>query len=211
MIPLLLCVIVILYAVINSSVEKHTSLSYNILHADTAQAEKIIDSGVSPDCNEKSNTAASNGEKTLLYLLAEGAFDTSIELYNQNDLEDDSKEDTRSKTLEMMGLLIEKGADVNYVVYSHDESYAGHRYEDKFSIYEVTDRCAWTPLMAATYRADFDMIKLLVDNGADVNAVDYCGYNVIDIIADYLDDEEEYEILNYYLEQGVDPNTVRKL
>lgn len=199
MLPFLICIIVILYAGISSAVYERTSLAYNLFQLNTEQVEKIIDSGVSPDCSEESNAAAKNGEKTLLYLLADGI------LYEQWPLKNEPEEYVHDKTLEMMQLLIDKGADVNYAAYRamYEEC---HGYTDEYSIYGDTDRCGWTPLMVATYHGDLDMIKLLVDNGADVHAVDYCGYNVINIVAAYLEDEEGYEILTYYLDKGVDPD-----
>ena len=105
----------------------------------------------------------------------------------------------------MMKLLIKYGADVNYAAYHDEKNSSVHRYEDKYSVYKSSDGCGTTPLMAATYDADFEIIKLLVDSGADVNAVDYCGFNVIDIVADNLNDKDGYEIFEYYLEKGVDP------
>lgn len=204
MIPLILCIAVVIYIFVIPSDGNLTSLSYNVLHLNTAQVEVIIDSGVSPDCTEESNDAASNGEKTLLYLLTEGI------LYNQWELEQESKEYIHDETLNMMKLLIEKGADVNYVTYYHDINYEEHGYVEESYIYRRTDECGWTPLMEATARGDFDMIKLLVDNGADIHVVDYCGYNVINIVGDYLEDEKGGEILSYYLEKGVDPENITK-
>lgn len=204
MIPLILCLAVIIYIFIIPSDDTKTSLSYNVLHLNTAQVEELIDSGVSPDCTEESNDAAVNGEKTLLYLLTEGI------LYDQWELEQESKEYIHNESLNMMKLLIEKGANVNYVTYYHDTNYEEHGYVEESYIYRRTDECGWTPLMEATARGDFDMIKLLVDNGADIHVKDYCGYNVINIVADYLEDEKGREILNYYLERGVDPENITK-
>lgn len=199
MIPIGFVVCAIGYAVISEAVTKHTSLSYNMLHGNTARVEKILRRGVSPDCTEDSNKPAENGQKTLLYRLAEGI------LSEQYDYRDEPNEYVHEETLKYMEMLIENGADVNCTAYSHKKDYASHGYEDEYSIYRQTDQCGWTPLMEATYYGDFDMIKLLVENGADVNAVDYCGYNVIDIVADFLEDDEGYEILEYYLDKGVDP------
>ncbi len=202
LVPLVFCVGVILYAVITMEIQNSTSLYYNVMNLNTERIQEIIDSGVSPDCTEESNDPATDGEETLLYLLAQKR------LYSQFHMDDKSFEYKNEKTLEMMELLIQNGADVNYVTYQEDKNNPNHSYEDEYSIYYVTDQCGWTPLMVATYYGDFDMIKLLVENGADVNAVDYCGYNVINILADNLDDERGYEILEYYLELGVDPNHV---
>lgn len=204
MIPLLLCIVLYVYVSISGSIRAKTSLSYNVLNLNTAQVEKIIDGGVSPDYIEKDDEDEYEGDidKTLLYMLAEGA------LYDQTQMQGESDEYIHGKTLEMMELLIKKGANVNYIVCREEKNSRGHEYKDEYSIYLQTDKCGWTPLMVATYHGDFDMIKLLVDNGADIHAVDYCGFNVIDIVADYLGDESGYEILNYYLDKGVDPNNV---
>lgn len=202
MMPALICIVVLLYVGISSAVHKQTSLAYNLFHLNTEQVEKILDGGVSPDCSEESNAVAKNGEKTLLYLLADRI------LYEQWPLSNEPEEYIHDKTMEMMQLLIDEGADVNYVAYrAMYEECHGYNDEAPFRRY-TTDQCGWTPLMAATYHGDLEMIKLLVDNGADVHAVDYCGYNVINIVADYLEDEEGYEILLYYLDKGVNPDNI---
>lgn len=198
-VPLAALVGLIIYSVIAGSVEAKTSLSYNVFSWDTAQAEKILKKGVNPDCTKESNNPAKDGEETLLYMLAA---DHYPDLMSADKL---SAEERKENRIEMMKLLIKYGADVNYVAYREEKNSSCHRYEDEYSIYNNTDKCGSTPIMAATYSADLDMIKLLVENGADVNAVDYCGFNVIDIVADNFDDENGYEIFEYYLEKGVDP------
>lgn len=201
-VPLAAFVGLILYAVISSAVESKTSLSRNVFDWNTAQVERILKKGVTPDCTENSNQHAENGEETLLYMLAAEHYPYSM---NEDKL---SKEELHEKRMEMMKLLIEYGADVNYAAYSEDKDNSWHGCEDDYSLYKSSDKCGSTPLMAATYNADFEMIKLLTDNGADVNAVDFCGYNVIDIVADNLDDERGYEIFEYYIEKGVDPSHI---
>ena len=199
-VPIVAFVGLILYAVISDYAESKTSLSKNVFSWDTAQVEKILNKGVTPDCTQDSNKPAENGDKTILYMLAANEYP----YFMGNDKL--SAEEKHEKRMEMMKLLISYGADVNYTVYSEEENNPSHLYKDEYSIFQSTDGCGSTPLMAATYNADFEMIKLLVDSGADVNATDFCGFNVIDIVADNLDDEYGYEIFEYYLEKGVDPS-----
>ena len=198
--PITLLVGVFLWAAVDSAIVHHTSLSYNVFNGNITQTEKILKSGADPDCTvEEHNARAQLGEETLLYALANG----------ENGSGSYSGEiDDHEKRLQMMQLLIDYGADVNSVCYTESKNAPEHTVQDEYSYFNVSDRCGSTPLMAATYRADFDMIKLLVKNGADVNAVDYCGFNVINIVADSLSDSSGYEILQYYLDQGVDPNNI---
>lgn len=199
-VPLIALVGIILYAVISTAIESKTSLSQNVFDWNTAQVEKILKKGVTPDCTEESNKPAQNGEETLLYMLAANHYP-----YLPGSSYNLSNEELHENRIEMMKLLIKYGADVNYAAYHDEKNSSVHRYEDKYSVYKSSDGCGTTPLMAATYDADFEIIKLLVDSGADVNAVDYCGFNVIDIVADNLNDKDGYEIFEYYLEKGVDP------
>ena len=200
-IPLTMVVGVIIYAIAAEQITQHTSLGYNALHLNTKQTEKILKRGVDPDFTEGSNKHAQNGENTLLYEMASGHYD---EFIRSRESTEESKDINRQNQLEIVKLLLEYGADVNYARY---DQYcpSKHTYIDQYSVYETTDKCGWTPLMGAVYNADFEMVKILVDNGADVNAVDYCGYNVIDIIADDLDDEQGYQMLMYFIDKGVDP------
>lgn len=198
--PLVAVTVLLIAAVIADTVHKTTSLSYNVYRLNTTRVERILRMGVTPDCTEESNAHAQNGEPTLLYQLVTYDYDTRLSSQNL------TYEEYKEKEIEMMRLLIKYGADVNYVTYNHDKNYPEHQLTDDYSMYNSSDECGSTPLMAATYRADLNVIKLLVENGADVNAVDYCGYNVIDIVADNLNDEQGYEIYKYYIEQGVDPN-----
>lgn len=209
LLPLTLCVGLIIFCIISSWIYNSTSLSHNMQQFNFEKAERILKRGASPDCTLGSNEKAEDGEKTLLYLLASNDFFDNTHGY---DIDDDdgtnSVEYRHEKSLEFMQLLIDNGADVNYIAYRHEKDYEDHFYSDEYSIYNSSCRCGWTPLMAATCCGDFDAVKLLVENGADVNAVDFCGYNVIDILADNLNDDEGYEMLNYYLEKGVDPTHI---
>jgi ankyrin repeat protein len=44
---------------------------------------------------------------------------------------------------------------------------------------EISDWNGWTPLMKAIYRNNFEIAKILVENGANVNAKNTSGYSVL--------------------------------
>lgn len=46
--------------------------------------------------------------------------------------------------------------------------------------------------------------------GADINAVNYCGYNAVAIVADNLEDENGVEMLRFLLNNGCSANTVTR-
>ena len=44
---------------------------------------------------------------------------------------------------------------------------------------EASDVNGWTPLMRATFKGNTEIVKILVENGADVNAKNAYGYSVL--------------------------------
>lgn len=91
----------------------------------------------------------------------------------------------------MARLLIDKGADIEYKYYYHAN------YDDC----SVSDGCGRTPLLCAVEHGDYALVKLLVENGADINARDFGGYNAIAIIAQK-DDISGADIAKYLVENG---------
>ena len=204
LIPIVGTTLLICGAIITSTIHNATSLSYSVFQYDYEKTEKLLKHGVTPDCTEESNAHAENGEDTLLWILL------------TRDGLDRTKKDGTKPTSEdhdrMVKLLLDYGADINYKTYSAPENSSEHTGENdpEHAIYFTDDGCGRTPLLYAVQYQDLDRVKFLIENGADVNAVDFCGFNAINILADERGDEEGYEMLEYFLEQGVDPNHVTK-
>ena len=76
-------------------------------------------------------------------------------------------------SVEKAELLIEYGADVNMVMCDAcDPDHSRSR----------RDLCSATPVLIACDKPNYAMLKVLIDSGGDVNAVDYYGYSALDIV-----------------------------
>lgn len=61
--------------------------------------------------------------------------------------------------------------------------------------------------MAAAKAGSVDLMKILVENGADINQRDYCGYNAAAYIADGMSDSQCADAMEYLIENGADTKT----
>lgn len=193
MLPLVGSILLILYGIVSSVINQYTGLGYNVTHGNYERAEKILKRGVDPDCTVDSNEKAAPGEPTLLWYLCMGEDDMYSEL-------------TIEERQELMELLLEYGADIEWRKYRHEKEYKDHYYDetDESSYYMGSDECGYTPLHWAVRRGDEEMLKFLAEHGADVNTEDYCGFNTIATVADELSDEQGYDIFTYLVSQGVE-------
>ncbi len=66
----------------------------------------------------------------------------------------------------------------------------------------VSDECGSTPLLIAAKAGNFEMVKLLIEEGADVTARDFCGFGLVETIVDNYEDDQGYDILVYAVEHG---------
>ncbi|MBD5544843.1 MAG: hypothetical protein HDR01_11555 [Lachnospiraceae bacterium] len=196
MIPLLFSIGLIAYVSISTSIYQHNSLGYHVMQGNYSEAEEILKKGIDPDCTLKSNKPANPGEQTLLSLLCEKGF--------TNELEDSIDDEETEKELKMIQLLIDYGADIESRTYSHDANDSRHFYQEESDYYNSSDRCGYTPFLYAVYMGNEKTVELLIENGADINAEDYCGYNAISIIADKDNDDEGLEMLRYLIDKGCD-------
>lgn len=196
--PIVGVVVFIIYCYVSTAVQHNTSLSYNVQYGNYEKAEQILKKGANPDCTIESDKPAKPGEQTLLSVLCEKGF---------VDVHGDPVDDVETKEeLAMIQLLIDYGADIESRTYDEDMSQHHHSYEEDSDIYMVSDACGYTPLLHAVRNGNIKTTKLLVENGADINAADYCGFNAVATVADNLSDQEGEELLSYLLEQGGDEN-----
>ncbi len=202
--PLLLAVTIVAYTMISESINNSNSLSYQVNHNNYRQAEKLLKSGVSPDCTLESNDPAAPGEKTLLMTMSgAGGF--------IDDFGDPADDVFTADEERMMKLLISYGSDLESVYYQHEENYEGHKYVVETDYYYYSDGCGRTPLLEAAANGNFEMVKFLVDEGADISAHDYTGYGIVETIVDNLDDDSGYEMLVFAVDNGARKDGVTKL
>lgn len=195
--PLVGSIAFIGYSIIITNIENHNSLWYNVNAGNLERVEQLIDKGISPDCTKESNEPAKDGEKTILMLLCENqGFSDDFDNVLRDGLTDEEKK--------MILLLLEKGADIEYRYYNHTK-------HDFDNVYFPSDGCGRTPLLIAVEKADYELVKLLVERGADIKAKDDYGYNAAAIVADELNDENGADILEYLINNGADTKCTTNL
>lgn len=202
MIPVIATGGLVLYAVVSTNIEKNGSLSRQVMEGRYEAAERLLKRGVSPDCTMDSNEAATDGEESLLNVLCRKGF---VDKYGSPIHTDNTEADE----LKMIQLLLDYGADIEHIHYMHPEDYGWHTYEDEESYYRYSDACGSTPLLDATWANRPDIVALLLENGADVQAEDFSGYNAINLVADNHGDEA-VELLQFLLEHKCEASHVTK-
>lgn len=195
--PLVGSIAFIGYSIVNKNIENHNSLWYNASAGNLKRVEQLIDKGISPDCTQKSNESAKDGEKTILMLLCE-------KQGFSDHFDDDLRDGLTDEEKKMILLLLEKGADIEYRYYCHTE----HNFEN---MYFSSDGCGRTPLLIAVGNGDYELVKLLVERGADIKAKDDYGYNAAAIVADELNDENGADILEYLINNGAETQCTTNL
>lgn len=192
---------IIIYGIIaNMKYETKTNnlLSYQLFQGNYDKAEEMLAKGVSPDSALYENRIAQDGEHTILYALCAKGY-----VYNSN-LEGFVDEANRK---ELITFLLDHGADPDKAVYSHERDYGEHTFEGA-SWRERSDFCGNTPLMYAIRCKDLDTAKLLIEKGADVNVVDYCGFNAAAIAVSELRKDEMEPFLELLYQNGCDMNVM---
>lgn len=127
-----------------------------------------------------------------------------------------------TNSLEIFDFLIEHGADV-YAVDQQQQQRNVLRWQVEIAgslatvktlveqyHFDVnqTDKAGISLLMLATGRGDWDIAKYLVENGANVNAVDNGGRNALFYL--YENNEPDEKLLQYLIAQGVNVNNLDK-
>lgn len=200
LLPLIGTIALIGIALISTKIKNDKSLWYNVNTGNFKQVEKLIDKGASPNCTKDSNEPAKDGEKSILISLCENHGFTV-----QNGFEDTKDYELTEDEKKMIQLLIDKGADIEYRYYYHTE-------HDFSNYYEDSDGCGSTPLLCAVRHGDYELVKLLVENGANIKAKDAYGYNAAALVADELNDKYDgAEIAQYLVDNGAETECTTKL
>lgn len=199
LLPLFGTIALVCIALVSTKIKHDQSLWYNVNTGNFAQVEKLIAKGASPNCTKDSNEPAKDGEISILVSLCMHHGFTV-----QNGFEDTKDHELTEDEKKMIQLLIDKGADMEYRYYYHEE----HNFDN---YYEDSDGCGSTPLLCAVRYGDYELVKLLVENGADINAKDAYGYNAAALVADELNDKYGAEIAQYLVDNGAETECTTKL
>ena len=197
MLPLIITVGFIVYVTISVKVDNYNNLGYAVQTNNVQEAERLLKKGIDPDCGINSKKHVQDGEDTIL-----------LSVVADSEEYEDGRERDEQDRLAMAKLLIRYGADVN-AVHAPESCDSFHTYEKETDQYALDDTCGFTPLMYAVENGELDMVKLLVENGADIDVIDKCGFNVICVAADnYWDSPENLQIITYLMDQGADADVV---
>lgn len=199
--PLGAVILYVLFCLVSNEMYNRTSLGHHVIYGNYEEAERILKRGVTADCTIESNDPAKPGEQTLLSILCENGGFTNV----YGDAVDDV---VTADELAMMQLLIDYGADLERVTYIHEKDDDCHRYMEESDYYMGSDECGYTPLLYAVRNGNMETVKLLVENGADVNAKDFCGFNAVATVADNMSDRQGKELLVYLLDIGCDKRAI---
>lgn len=193
-----------IYSLVSSALSAYTinenykELRFCIDTDSYEQAKILIDEGkASVDCTYDSNEKATEYEETLLMHFCR--------LGNEDD-----------ENIEKIKFLIENGADVNHRFYREDDHYESD--DDMLYGFNYGCGCGRTALRYAVNGGHVETVKLLIENGADVNVRDCSDMNLLmylynmDIYANTPSptDEEIIAIAELLIENGVDVNATDK-
>lgn len=185
LIPLILCIMFLipLISTVGSMIfsvievtSYHQSFVYSVRNGDYERAEKLLKKGAEVDCTAESDKKAKLGEQTLLSFLCENGGFT-------NDMNKPVDYEVTEDELAMIQLLIDYGADIESVTYIR--SYDTLHFEK---------RCCYTPLMYAVDYCHPEIVQLLIENGADINAKNCKGLTPVEINRDNYNGEDKEKI-----------------
>ena len=201
--PIILAVCLVIYALIANAVDKRTNLARAVMSYDYVQAERILENGADPDIRDKYG-------RTLLMCMVDHDDYISVETDERYECQADQFWND-DDDIRMMELLLDYGADVDAAVTDCGVA-ANHQYEEGgwTDIYANSDHpCGNTALIYAVRYRSAEVVEFLIDNGADVNEANSCGFTPLLMCADTRsDDNDGLEIAELLLNEGADPNAV---
>lgn len=200
--PVILAIIFVIYSAISSSIDNRTNLAKAVSRYDYELAEDILQDGADPDQRDKEG-------KTLLMCLA--CHRSYITEENSMRYDFDCETDANGEFLyeddiRMMELLIEYGADINAQQYDCGDN-SLHTYGDESwnGVCANSDHaCGNTPLIFAVRYSSPEVVSFLIENGADVNLPNSCGFTPALMCADNRIDDDGVEILGLLIDAGAD-------
>lgn len=138
---------------INKAIDNYNNIGYQLSNGSVDDVERLLKKGACvEDAGLPEERPAREGERTLLGKVADFGL-----VYPD-----------AAKKAE---LLIEYGADVNRVMCCTCDH-----------PYYRSDFCSATPIIIAADTPNYELLKVFIDNGADVNAADYYGSTALDIV-----------------------------
>lgn len=138
---------------VNKAIDNYNNIGYQLSNGSVDDVERLLKKGACvEDAGLPEERPAREGELTLLGCVA-----------NYGLIYPDAAEKAE--------LLIEYGADVNRVMCCTCDH-----------PYYRSDFCSATPIIIAADTPNYELLKVLIDNGADVNAADYYGSTALDIV-----------------------------
>ncbi len=151
---------------LEESLDMSNNLAYNIKYKKANDVEKILKSGVNPNCISilsEENVIAKEGEETVLYYICNN-FEDILEGHKK------------------LQLLIKYNVDLEHRVGEIEESPFGEHAGETYKGNKLIEY-GKTALMAAAGNADYESVKMLVDAGADCKAIDDNGDTAIMYVA----------------------------